>query len=124
MKGERPHASQTDTADNRPGGVARPRVADTIGIKDYVKYQNVPHSGQMRIKERFRLVTPDTLWDEITIEDSATLEKPWTFTFAYRRMPDYTLLEYICEDNREYIDEQGKQQIRLTTHPNANTHQR
>ena len=26
-------------------------------------------------------------------------------------MPDYTLLEYICEDNREYADEQGRQQI-------------
>jgi hypothetical protein len=29
---------------------------------------------------------------------------PWT---AYHRKPDYTLLEYICEDNREYIDELG-----------------
>jgi len=90
-------------------------VAETIGIKEYVRYQNVPHSAQMRIRERFRLVAPDILWDEITIEDSATLEKPWTFTFAYRRMPNYTLLEYICEDNREYIDEQGRQRIRLTT---------
>ena len=90
-------------------------VADTIGIKEYVRYQNVPHSARMRISERFRLVAPDILWDEITIEDPATLEKPWTFTFAYRRMPDYTLLEYICEDNREYVDDQGRQQIRLAT---------
>jgi hypothetical protein len=30
-------------------------------------------------------------------------------------MPDYTLLEYICEDNREYIDEQGLQRMRLTS---------
>jgi hypothetical protein len=28
-------------------------------------------------------------------------------------MPDYTLLEYICEDNREYADEKGLQQIRI-----------
>jgi hypothetical protein len=28
-------------------------------------------------------------------------------------MPDYTLLEYICEDNREYSDEKGLQQIRI-----------
>ena len=88
-------------------------VVDTIGIKEEVQYQNVPHSSQMRIRERIRLVEPNVLWDEITIEDPVTLEKPWTFTFAYRRMPDYTLLEYICEDNREYIDEKGLQRMRL-----------
>ncbi len=86
---------------------------DTIGIKEEVRYQNAPHSSQMRLTERMRLVPPDQLWDEITIEDPVTLEKPWTFTFAYRRMPDYTLLEYICEDNREYIDEKGLQRMRL-----------
>ena len=88
-------------------------AVDTIGIKEHVQYQNVPHSDQMRIRERIHLVQGDVLWDEITMEDPVTLEKPWTFTFAYRRMPDYTLLEYICEDNREYIDEQGRQRIRL-----------
>src|SRR5687767_3229579 len=90
-------------------------VVETIGIKEDVRYQNVPHSAQMRITERFRLVQPDLLWDEITIDDPVTFEKPWTFTFAYRRMPDYTLLEYICEDNREYIDEKGLQRMRLNS---------
>jgi hypothetical protein len=28
-------------------------------------------------------------------------------------MPSYTLLEYICEDNREYADERGVQKIRI-----------
>jgi hypothetical protein len=28
-------------------------------------------------------------------------------------MKDYTLLEYICEDNREYADDQGLQKIRV-----------
>jgi len=88
-------------------------VVDTIGIKESVRYQNVPHSKDMRIRERMRLVAPDTLWNEITIDDPAVLEKPWTFTFAYTRMKDYTLLEYICEDNREYADEQGRQKIRV-----------
>jgi hypothetical protein len=88
-------------------------VVDTIGIKENVRYQNVPHSKEMRIRERMRLVAPDTLWNEITIEDPAVLEKPWIFTFAYQRMKDYTLLEYICEDNREYADDQGVQKIRV-----------
>ena len=92
-------------------------VVDTIGIKEQVQYQNVPHSDQVRIKERIHLVQPDVLWDEITVEDPVTLEKPWAFGFAYRRMPDYMLLEYICEDNREYIDEQGRQRMRLQPSP-------
>ena len=88
-------------------------VVDTIGVKESVLYQSMPHSKDMRIKERIHPVAPDIVWDEITIEDSTTLEKPWSFTFAYKRMPGYTLLEYICEDNREFADEQGRQKIRI-----------
>jgi len=88
-------------------------VVDTVGIKEDVRYQNTPHSSRMRITERIKLMSPQVLWDEITIEDPVTLEKPWTVTYAYRRMPDYSLLEYVCEDNREYADEKGVQQIRI-----------
>ena len=88
-------------------------AVDTIGIKDYVRFRDVPHTPDMRIKERFKLVRPDILWDEITIEDPAVLEKPWTVTFAYKRMPDYEIIEYVCEDNREYADEEGATRLRL-----------
>ena len=92
-------------------------VVDTIGIKDYVKFRDVPHTPDMRITERFKLVRPDILWDEITIEDPSMLEKPWTVTFAYRRMPDYEIIEYVCEDNREYADEEGATRLRLLERP-------
>jgi hypothetical protein len=92
------------------GGVL---TVDTVGIKENVDYLSVPHSRDMRIRERFSLGADGLLRDEITIEDPAILEKPWTFTFGYRRMPDYQLLEYVCEDNREYADEKGVQQIRI-----------
>jgi hypothetical protein len=94
-------------------------LVDTIGIKDYVRFRDVPHTPQMRIKERFKLVRPDILWDEITIEDPAVLEKPWTVTFAYRRMPDYEIIEYVCEDNREYADEEGATRLRLLERPES-----
>ena len=90
-------------------------VVDTLGIKESVRYQNMPHSKDMRITERIRPVTPDIVWDEITIDDATTLDKPWTYTVAYKRMPGYTLLEYICEDNREYTDEKGIQRFRLAS---------
>jgi len=73
----------------------------------------VPHTRAMRIKERLKLVAPDILWDEITIEDPEVLEKAWTTTFAYRRMPGYEIIEYVCEDNREYADENGVTRLRI-----------
>src|SRR5215470_5166177 len=88
-------------------------LVDTVGIKDNVLFQNVPHSKDMRIKERISLSDNGILRDEITLEDPTVLEKPWTFAFGYRRMQDYQLLEYICEDNREYADDKGVQQIRI-----------
>jgi hypothetical protein len=88
-------------------------VVDTIGIKEYVRFRDVPHTRDMRITERLRLVRPEILWDEITIEDPAVLDKPWTVTFAYRRMPDYEIIEYVCEDNREYADEAGVTRLRV-----------
>ncbi len=88
-------------------------MVDTVGIKESIRYQNVPHSNQLRIKEKIHLVAPNVLWDEITIEDPVVLEKPCTIYYAYRRMPNYTLLEYICEDNREFKDANGIQQIRV-----------
>ena len=88
-------------------------IVDTIGIKENVTYQNVPHSAEMHIKERMFMGANNLLRDEITVEDPAILEKPWTLTYAYRRMPDYQLLEYVCEDNREYADQNGVQKIRI-----------
>ena len=89
-------------------------VADTVGIKESVQYQRIPHSAQMRITERMRLVTPDILHDQITIEDPVTLEKPYTYTLAYRRIPDYEMVEFVCaENNREYVDEKGIVRMRV-----------
>ncbi len=88
-------------------------LVDTVGIKESIEYQNVPHSSQLRINEKIHLVSPDILWDEITMTDPVMLEKPWTVYYAYKRKPDYTLLEYICEDNREFTDKGGLQQIHV-----------
>lgn len=86
-------------------------LIDTIGIKPEVMYQNIPHSEQMRIKEKIYFITNEILRDEITVEDPVVLEKPWTFTMSYKRMSNYQMLEYICEGNRYYVDENGQQKM-------------
>jgi hypothetical protein len=88
-------------------------VVDTVGIKDSVQYQRIPHSDQMRITERIRLLAPDILHDEITIEDPVVLGMPVTYTLAYRRMPGYEMVEFVCDNNREYVDEDGVIRMRL-----------
>jgi hypothetical protein len=49
----------------------------------------------MRIRERLEAGLADVLWNEITIEDPVVLEKPHPTRSPYRRMPNYTLLEYV-----------------------------
>jgi hypothetical protein len=88
-------------------------VVDTIGIKPSVQYQRVPHSDQMRITERIRLAAPDVLHDQITIQDPVMLEKPITYTLAYRRLPNYEMVEFVCDNNREFVDEKGAVQLKL-----------
>ncbi len=92
-------------------------LVDTVGVKEDVPgYRDVPHSDQMRIRERLHLVAPDVLHDEITVEDPLALEKPWTFTFAYKRSPGYQMLEYVCDNNREYVDDKGVTRMKLQSH--------
>jgi hypothetical protein len=88
-------------------------VIDTVGIKESVQYQRMPHSNQMHIVERIRLVSPDIMHNQITIEDPVVLEKPYTYTLAYRRLPDYEMVEFVCDNNREYVDEKGTVRLRV-----------
>jgi hypothetical protein len=89
-------------------------VIDTVGIRESVPgYNGLPHSSQMRIVERMRLVAPDVLHDQITIHDPVVLAKPVTYTLGYRRLPNYKMVEFVCENNREYVDEQGRVRMKL-----------
>ena len=87
-------------------------VIETTGIKQNVQFRWTPHSEGMKITERLRLLAPDILRNDIVIEDEY-LAQPWTYSYTYRRMPGYKLLEYVCEDNRDYVDEQGSVRLRI-----------
>lgn len=89
-------------------------VVETVGVKDYVLFRSVPHSSQMRITERLRLVAEDVLENEVSITDPEYLTGPWTWTWAYRRWPEYRIQEYVCENNRYYRDpDSGHQRLRV-----------
>jgi hypothetical protein len=68
----------------------------------------------MRVVERFRLTGPDTMSVETTVTDPEALAKPWTTTRTLARHRDWTVREYICEENnRNFVDAQGKAGVKL-----------
>jgi hypothetical protein len=82
-------------------------VVQTIGVREDIRFVEIPHSAQMKVTERLRLTAPDRLENRITIEDPGILAKPYTFTFGYRRNPEYRIMEYICDNNRNRLDAEG-----------------
>jgi hypothetical protein len=93
-------------------------VVDTVGFTTDTALSGfgVRHSDKMHVVERMRLSAPDVLTIETTITDSDALTKPWTSTRAYGRHRDWTLAEYVCQqNNRNFTTEDGKAGINLKT---------
>jgi hypothetical protein len=91
-------------------------VVDTVGFTTDTRLGNYayPHSDKMRIVERMRLASPDTLEIETTVTDPEALTKPWTTTRRYGRHRDWTIAEYVCQqNNRNSFTEDGKAEINL-----------
>ncbi|MEI6282752.1 MAG: hypothetical protein WCP82_08570, partial [Alphaproteobacteria bacterium] len=44
-------------------------------------------SGDATVTERIRLVSPDVLQDQFTIEDKTALTRPWVVTRSWKRLP-------------------------------------
>jgi hypothetical protein len=91
-------------------------VAETVGFSDHVQHaRGVPHSDKMKIVERFRLTDPDTMTIETTISDPGVLAAPYTTSSTLKRHRNWTIAEYICEENnRNYVDQTGKAGINLS----------
>src|SRR5207244_2023490 len=71
-------------------------VVETVGFSPQTQIAaNTPHSGKMKIVERFTLLDPDAMSIETTITDPEALAAPFTSTRTLRRHRDWTLAEYI-----------------------------
>ena len=89
-------------------------LVDTVGIKENVRFRDVPHSNQMRITERIKMLSNEFFEDRITVTDPVYLTAPWSWVWEYRRKPGYKIYEYVCEDNREYSDpDTGAQRLKI-----------
>ena len=90
-------------------------VVDSIGFipTSYIA-PGTNHSEQMRIEERIRRVSGDTMEIRTTIYDPKALLEPWTVTRSYKRHSDWDIKEYICsQNNRDSADPKGRADINL-----------
>ena len=90
-------------------------VVDTVGFSPLTQLAaTTPHSDKMRITERFRLTAPDVMTVDTTVTDPDALTAPWTSSRTLVRHRDWTISEYICEENnRNYVDAAGKAGVKL-----------
>jgi hypothetical protein len=91
-------------------------VVDTVGFTTDTGLATfaMRHSDALHIVERFRLADADTLEVQTTITDPQALAKPWQRTARYGRHRDWTLAEYVCQqNNRNFTTDDGKAGIDL-----------
>jgi len=90
-------------------------VVDTVGFSPLTQLdRGIPHGGKMRIRERFRLADADTMSIETTMTDPQVLAAPFTSTKTLKRHRNWTIAEYVCqENNRNSVDASGRAGINL-----------
>ena len=80
-------------------------VVDTIGFNDktWLDGDGHPHSDAMRIEERYRRVSQDTLELTMKIDDPKAYAKPWLSTEPkiFKLRPKLELMELPCVPENE-----------------------
>ena len=77
-------------------------VVDTIGISDksYVDNYRTPHTEQIHVVERFKLIEDGrTLQSLVTVTDPGAFNMPWSALQRWRRLTDRPMVENLCAEN-------------------------
>ncbi len=88
-------------------------VVDTIGLNDrtYVDNYRTPHTTQLHVTERFRIVDRGTALDvRVHVEDPGAFIMPWNAVQHYKidhRPGEVPLHEMVCAENNEDHFNQG-----------------
>jgi len=79
-------------------------VVDTIGIseKSYVDNYQTPHTDQLHVVERFRLIDGGKMLEvNVQVEDPGAFTTPWNAIQRYRRTNSGPLSEVVCAENND-----------------------
>ena len=77
-------------------------VVDTIGMNDktYVDNYRTPHTTQLHVVERFKLINDGRTIDvQVHVEDPGAFTTPWNAIQRYRRVNDEPMIEMVCAEN-------------------------
>jgi hypothetical protein len=76
-------------------------LVESTGFKDqtWIDEYGTPASDGLRLTERIRRINFGTLEIQVTVDDSKTFTRPFTFTLQQRLMPDTELIEFVCGEN-------------------------
>lgn len=89
-------------------------VVETVGFNPLVEYVGgVTHGPNMKIVERFWLERPGVLRTETTITDPGVLAEPLVSEMAFRKEAEWTIREYVCEENNRLTAGEGGANIEL-----------
>jgi hypothetical protein len=92
-------------------------VVDSVGFTPDTPLAaaGMRHSSKMHIVERMHLLDANKLEIATTVDDAEALANPFTRTATFARHSDWTMAEYICQqNNRNFVDEKGKAGINLS----------
>ena len=90
-------------------------VIDTVALNPTTEIApGVGHTDQAHIVERVRKTAPDALEIVTTVDDPKVLTAPWTTTTHFIRHRDWTIQEYVCEqNNHDSVDADGRPGFRI-----------
>lgn len=80
--------------------VGRALDISTVGLDDQtvLDASGLPHSDQMKLDERLRILPNGHLEVRFTIEDPAFYTRPWTSAATYHRAPKVRIKDDVCPD--------------------------
>jgi hypothetical protein len=75
-------------------------VIETVGTEDetVLDAMGMPHSDDMELTERLRILPDGHLEDRVTIDDAANFTHPWEAVMTYHRAPDVVVGDDVCPD--------------------------
>jgi hypothetical protein len=75
-------------------------VVDTVALNDKTPTDRfgTPHTEQLHVVERYRLIAPDRLRVQFVVSDPGAFNMPWTGQATFKRSND-PILEVVCAEN-------------------------
>jgi hypothetical protein len=85
-------------------------VVETIGLNDqtWLDDGGYPHSEELKVTERFNRRDFGHMDIQITIDDPQAYTKPWTVTIPKDLLADTELIEWMCENEKDFVHLVGK----------------